>query len=87
MTHKQIKEVPPGQHPLVCRLLMGIYYKRPPQPQYTSTWKVNVVSQFLSSTGNNEDLLWKCPSQKLALLMALVQGSWTSELQALDLRF
>jgi len=37
--------------------------------------------------GNNEDLSRKCLSQKLALLMALVQASRTSELQALDLRF
>lgn len=87
MTHKQIEGVPLGQHPLVCRLLKGIYYNRPPQPRYTSTWKVDVVTQFLSSMGNNEDLSRKCLSQKLALLMALVQASRTSELQALDLRF
>ena len=85
--HKQIEGVPIGQHPLVCRLLKGIYYNRPPQLRYTSTWRVDVVTQFLISMGNSEDLLRKCLSQKLALQMALVQASWTSELQALDLRF
>ena len=37
--------------------------------------------------GSNEDLSLKQLSQKLAVLMALVEASRTSELRALDLRF
>ena len=43
MTHSQIKGTPIGQHPLVSRLLRGVYNTRPPQPRYSATWDVDVV--------------------------------------------
>ena len=87
MTHSKVEGVPIGQHPLVSRLLKGIHNTRPPQPRYHSTWDVDVVTEFVISLGANEQLSIKHLSQKLALLMALVEASRTSELQALDLRF
>jgi len=79
MTHDPIKGVPNGQHPLVKWLLQ----LRPPQPCYTGTWE---VSSVLSSLGENSDLSLKLLSGKLALLMALVSASHSSELHSLDLR-
>lgn len=87
MTHIQVEGVPIGQHPLVSRLLKGVHNQRPPVPRYTSTWDVDVLTRYLVSLGNNEDLPLKMLSQKLVVLMALTQASRTSELQALDLRF
>ena len=52
-----------------------------------STWDVEMVTEFIISLGTNEQLSIKHLSQKLALLMVLVEASRTSELQALDLRF
>ena len=46
-----------------------------------------MVTEFVISLGANEQLSIKHLSQKLALLMALVEASRMSELQALDLRF
>ena len=43
--------------------------------------------KFLVSLGKNEELILKLLSQKLALLMALVGTSRSSELAVLDLRF
>ena len=78
MTHDHIEGIPIGKHPLVSRLFKGIYNSQPPQPRYSATWDVDVVIR----QGENDDLSLKQLSQKLALLMALVDASRVSELQA-----
>ena len=87
MTHEKVEGVPIGQHPLVTRLMKGVYNLRPPKPRYSYTWDVDMVIQFIAGMGENTNLSMRKLSQKLALLMALVVASRTSELQALDLRF
>ena len=87
MTHRNVEGIPIGQHPLVTRLMKGVYNLRPPKPRYSYTWDVDVVAQYIVSMGDNADLSLKKLSQKLAFLMALVVASRTSELHALDLRF
>ena len=39
---------PVGQHPLVCKLLQGVFNKRPPAPRYTSMWNSSVPYTALS---------------------------------------
>ena len=85
MTHNHIEGVPIGQHPLVSRLLKGVYNIHPPQPRYSYTWDVDVVIKYLQSLGKNNALHLKTLTQKLALLMALVGANRVSELQVLDL--
>ena len=87
MTHDCVEEIPMGQHPLVSRLLKGVYNLWPPQPRYTATWDVDIVVRFFQALGDNGTLPLKILSQKLGLLMALVDASRVSELQALDLRY
>ena len=87
MTHCHVEGVPIGQHPLVSRLLKGVYNSRSPKPRYSATWDVDSVIHYLISLGENDQLTLKDLSQKTALLMALVEASRSSELQALDLRF
>lgn len=87
MTHEKVEGVPIGQHPLVTRLMKGVYNLRPPKPRYTYTWDVDMVTQHIMVMGENTSLPLRLLSQKLAFLMALVVASRTSELQALDLRF
>ena len=84
MTHERIEGLPIGQHPLVTRLMKGVFNLRPPRPRYSYTWDVDLVVQHI---GENSDLTLKRLSRKLAFLMALVVASRTSEPQALDLRF
>ena len=38
-----------GSHPLVCRLLKGVFHLRPPQPRYSTTWDVSLVTTSSSS--------------------------------------
>lgn len=49
-----------------------------------ATWDVDMIIEYL---GESDLLALKQMSQKLALLMALVEASRVSELQALDLRY
>lgn len=83
MTHNHIEGNSIEKHPLVSK---GVYNSRPPQPQYSTTWDVDMVTRYLQSMGENKALSLKQLSQKLALLMALVDASRVSELQTLDLR-
>ena len=47
---------------------------------------MDIVARYFRSFGDNKSLPLRMPSQKLALLMALVEASMVSELQALDLQ-
>ena len=87
MMHDRVEGVPIGQHPLVTHLLKGVYNLRPPQPRYSDTWNVDMVIQHLQFLGDNSKLTLKVLGQKLALLMALVEASQSSELHALDVRY
>ena len=87
MTHEHIEGIPVGKHPMISQLLKGMYNLRPPQPRYSTTWDVDIVIRYLQSLGSNDGLSLKVLSQKLLFLMALVQASRVSELQALDLRY
>ena len=40
-----------GQHPLISRLLKGIFHDRPPLPRYTHTWNVQTVLNYLEGLG------------------------------------
>jgi len=75
MTHEHVEGIPVGKHPLVSQLLKGVYNQCPPQLRYSSTWDVDIVVRYLQSLGDNSSLPLKVLSQKLLLLMALVEAS------------
>ena len=52
MTQAHIEGLPMGQYPLVSRMFKGMYYSRPPQPRYTRTWDVDIMTRYLSSLEN-----------------------------------
>ena len=72
-----------GSHPIVSRLLKGMFNTRPPAPRYSGSWDVAIVVEYLRS----------CPSESLSILelgkkvvtlMALANASRCSDLAALD---
>ena len=75
-----------GQHPLVCKLLQGIFNKRPPMPQYQTIWDVGVVIQYLKQLSPTEDQPLLTLSQKLVTLLALAtcNASRASDIHALN---
>ena len=87
VTHNNVEGTPVGQHPVITRLMKGIYNSRPPQPRYSSSWDVAKVTGHLRGMGPNPELSLKQLTLKLVILMALVEASRSSELAALDLRF
>ena len=72
-----------GKHPLVVRLLKGIYNHVPPTPKYTGFWDVSTVIRYLSSLGQNESLSFNDLSLKLTMLLALSSFCRISELAAI----
>jgi len=76
---------PVGQHPLVCRLLQGVFNKRPPAPRYQNVWNVSIGVAHICKLPT--DLPLKDLTKKLAMLLALTNASRSSDLHALDLRF
>lgn len=85
--HQGFGETSAGQHPLVRRLLMGIYNEHPPTPKYTSTWDVEQVLDFLEQEGPDSQLDDGQLTRKLAMLLALTSAGRASDLQAMELEY
>ena len=83
MTHTNISGIPIGQHPLVSRLLRGIFNIRPPLPRYSQSWNVSMVINFLSNY-KSADLSVFQLAKKAVTLLALVNADRCSDLAALD---
>jgi len=73
-----------GKHPLVMRLMRGIYIANPPQPKYTGMWDTDVVLSYLETLGANAGLSLAVLSKKTAVLLALTSLFRVSELAAID---
>ena len=87
MTHTPIDGVVVGKHPLVTRLMKGVFNRRPPQSRYSFTWNVETVLEYLCSLGKNNEISLKQLSHKLVVLLALSNASRASEIHALDIRY
>ena len=83
--HEKIDGYNIGQHPLVTRLIKGVFHVRPPLPRYTQTWSVQLVLDYLRSLGENKTLSLKHLSWKVAMLLALTRPSRSADLSHLDL--
>jgi hypothetical protein len=85
--HQGFGDCTAGQHPLVKRLLAGVYNECPPAPKYTSTWDVQQVLDHLEQLGPNKLLDNTQLTHKLAMLLAFTSAGRASDLQALDLEY
>ena len=68
-----------SNHPLIQRLLKGIYHNRPPKPRYAFIWDSNQVIHYLA-TLNTADLDFTMLSYKCVTLLTLLSGQWVSTL-------
>ena len=55
-----------GSHPLIARLLKGVYILRPPTPRYSSTWDVSKVADYLKTLAPLRELSFKLLLLKLS---------------------
>ena len=76
-----------GQHPLVTRMLKGVYNERPPLPRYSSFWDVGTVLRHLQGWGENDKVSLRQLTLKLVMLMALTRPSRTMDLSKLDIGY
>ena len=85
LVHEKVDGHDVGKHPLVVRMLKGIYHDRPPLPRYTCTWNVQTVLNYLDSLGDNATLSLKQLTWKVAMLLALTRPSRSTDLSLLDI--
>ena len=83
-TLPSLEGVSVGQHPLVCRLMKGVYHQRPPLPRYAATWDVEHVLELLQTWHPPEQLSVDRLTWKLTMLLALAGAKRTVELRNLS---
>ena len=83
--HTPIEGLSIGQHPLVSRLLKGVFQSRPPLPKYLETWDVSIVLTYLDKQSVDESLPLKLLSQRTAMLLALTRPARSADLSKLDI--
>ena len=74
-----------GSHPLITRLLKGVYNLRTPAARYTATWDVTKVTHYLETLFPLEQLSIKSLTLKTVMLCALCSAQRQQTLCALDL--
>ena len=63
-----------GSHPVVCRLLKGVFEQRPSLPKYTETWDVDTVMDSLAEWPDTHLLSLKQLTLRTVVLLALLSG-------------
>ena len=69
--HEKVDGCEVGQHPLVARILKGIFHERPPQPRYSEAWNVDTVTTYIESLGENDSLSLATLTHKTVMILAL----------------
>ena len=78
--------VPVGQHPLVVRLLKGVFQLRPALPRNEVTWDPDIVLSYLKHLSPVKTISLKMLSLKLVTLLALLSGHRAQTLHLLDVK-
>jgi integrase len=73
---------PIGTHPLVKRLVKGVFNLRPALPKYKHIWDVGQVLQTLEKLTPVKDISLRALTLKLTMLLALLTGQRVQTLQA-----
>ena len=84
--HSKVDGQPVGQHPLVTRMLQGVYNERPPLPRYSTFWEVGVVLRYLRGLGEHGTLSLRLLTLKSVMLLALTRPARSVDLSKLDIR-
>lgn len=74
-----------GNHPLICRFMKGIFYKRPPQARYKEIWDASIVLNFLRKKSPRKSLSLRELTLKLVMLIALLAAQRVQSIHFLNL--
>lgn len=83
--HEKVDGEEVGKHPLITRVVRGVFNKRPPRPKYNSIWDVDQVVTWLKKLGPSESLSLPHLTNKATMLLALTRPCRGADLAALDL--
>jgi len=83
--HSKVDGQPVGQHPLVTRMLQGVYNERPPLTRYSTFWDVGVVLRYLKGLGENRTMSLQSLTLKSVMLLALTRPARSVDLSKLDI--
>ena len=84
--HSKVDDHPVGQHPLVSRMLKGVFNERPPLSRYSTFWDVGAVLRYLKQLGSNDSLTLRLLTIKSVMLLALARPSRSMDLSKLDIQ-
>ena len=76
---------PLGEHPMVTRMLKGIYNVRPTQAKYAGVWDVRPVLNLLRKWSPCHKLSLKLLTFKITMLLALTTGQRVQTLHRMNL--
>ena len=83
--HEKVDGEEVGKHPLVSRMMKGIFNERPPQPKYDSMWNVEAVLRWFKEEGPTDSLSLQDLTIKTTMLLALTRPCRGADLAELDL--
>lgn len=75
-----------GQHPLVKKLLRGMFNIRPSLPRHVCTYDVDIVLRFLKAQGDANILPLKMLTFRLVTLFCLLSAQRDQTFSAIDIR-
>ena len=75
-----------GQHPIICRLMKGVFNKRPPIQNMVGSWSVDKVINLLQSWAVNEHLDLTHLTYKTVMLLSLASAKRCSSLALLSIK-
>ena len=83
-THPGIEGTAVGSHPLVSRLMRGMFNCRPPMPRYDRSWNIGTMIDFFTNHYKSASLTVLQLAKKAATLLAITNADRCSNLAALD---
>ena len=69
----------------MCRVVKGVFEKRPALPKYQETWDVDVVLEFLCTWPTVQTISLKLVTLRLVMLLALLSGQRGQTLHTLKI--
>ena len=76
-----------GSHPLISRIMKGIFQLKPSLPKYTTIWDVGQLLGYLESLPLSAELSLKDLSLKTATLLSILTGQRCQTLNKIDINF
>ena len=61
-----------SNHPLVARLVKGVFHSRPPLPRYTEVWDIGKVINYVRNLGDNGRMSLKELTLKVTTLISIL---------------